>query len=99
MHGAKTYDVIVAGVGTMGAATCWHLAQRGLRVLGLEQFGIPHARGSSHGYSRAIRLSYYEHPDYVPLLKRAWDLWRDLEVAAQKPLERFGLGRRLDDDK
>lgn len=83
---ANTYDVIVAGVGAMGAAACWHLARRGLRVLGLEQFGIPHARGSSHGYSRAIRLSYYEHLDYVPLLKRAWNLWRDLEAESGQTL-------------
>ena len=83
---SNNYDVIVAGVGAMGASACWHLARRGLRVLGLEQFGIPHARGSSHGYSRAIRLSYYEHPDYVPLLKRAWDLWRDLEAESGQTL-------------
>ncbi|MDH3584968.1 MAG: N-methyl-L-tryptophan oxidase [Phycisphaerae bacterium] len=73
------YDVIVIGVGAMGASTCWHLARRGHRVLGLEQFGIPHDLGSSHGRSRMIRLAYYEHADYVPLLKRAYALWRELE--------------------
>jgi len=73
------YDVIVVGVGAMGAAACFHLARRHRRVLGLEQFGIPHALGSSHGDSRMIRLCYYEHPDYVPLLKRAYALWAQLE--------------------
>ena len=54
-------------------------------MLGLEQFDIPHALGSSHGYSRMIRLAYYEHPDYVPLLRRAYELWDELEkVSGQK---------------
>jgi sarcosine oxidase len=73
------FDVIVVGIGAMGAAACWQLARRGLRVLGLEQFDIPHSRGSSHGYSRLTRTAYYEHPDYVPLLRRAHALWRELE--------------------
>jgi sarcosine oxidase len=73
----KSFDVIVLGVGAMGAAACWHLARRGVRVLGLEQNGIPNSLGSSHGYSRAIRLAYFEHPDYVPLLKQAWALWQE----------------------
>jgi sarcosine oxidase len=74
-----TYDLIVIGVGGMGSATVYHAARRGLRVLGLEQFDIPHAQGSSHGINRIIRLAYYEHPSYVPLLRRAYELWRELE--------------------
>ncbi|MBC8102032.1 MAG: N-methyl-L-tryptophan oxidase [Cytophagales bacterium] len=81
-----SYEVIVLGVGAMGTAACWHLARRGVRVLGLEQQGIPNALGSSHGYSRAIRLAYFEHPDYVPLLKRAWALWRELEEVSGQTL-------------
>ena len=73
------YDVIVIGVGSMGAAACYHLAKRGVRVLGLEQFGIPHTLGAHHGQSRMIRQAYYEHADYVPLLKRAYTLWDELE--------------------
>jgi sarcosine oxidase len=73
------YDVIVLGAGGMGGAALYHLARRGARVLGVEQFTIPHDRGSSHGVSRIIRLAYWEHPDYVPLVRRAYDLWRDLE--------------------
>ena len=71
---AQTFDVIVIGVGTMGAAACYHLAQRGVRVLGLEKFAVPHDQGAGHGFSRMIRLAYHEHPDYVPLLKRAYEL-------------------------
>jgi sarcosine oxidase len=75
----NVYDAIVVGVGGMGSAACYHLARRGLRTLGLEQFDIPHAMGSSHGVTRIIRLAYYEHPSYVPLLLRAFDLWYELE--------------------
>jgi sarcosine oxidase len=74
---ATEYDVIVAGVGGVGASACWHLAKRGLRVLGLEQFDIPHAQGSSHGLTRIIRLAYHESPAYVPLVRRAMELWRE----------------------
>ena len=73
------YDVIVVGLGSMGSAACWHLARRGARVLGLEQFNIPHALGSHHGASRMIRLAYFEHRDYVALLLRAYELWDLLE--------------------
>lgn len=76
------YDVIVVGVGAMGSATTYHLARRGKRVLGLERFDIPHSMGSSHGHTRIIRLAYYEHPSYVRLLRRAYELWRDLESRA-----------------
>jgi sarcosine oxidase len=76
------YDAVVIGVGTMGAAACDALARRGARVLGLEQFDIPHGQGSHHGQSRMFRMSYYEHPDYVPLLKRAFEMWQELERRA-----------------
>jgi sarcosine oxidase len=75
----RTFDVIVVGLGAMGSAAAQQLASRGVRVLGLEQFDIPHALGSSHGSSRMIRLAYYEHADYVPLLRRAYELWKSLE--------------------
>lgn len=80
------YDVAVIGVGGMGSATVYHLARRGVRVLGLEQFDIPHELGSSHGVSRIIRLAYAEHPDYVPLLWRSYELWRELENLAGERL-------------
>lgn len=72
------YDVIVIGVGTMGAAACDVLARRGVKVLGIDQFSPPHDRGSHHGDTRMFRMAYYEHPDYVPLLKRSRELWLEL---------------------
>ena len=80
------YDAIVVGVGGMGSAACYQLARRGARVLGLEQFGVGHDRGSSHGQSRMIRMAYYEHPDYVPLLRRAYELWDELNALTGQPL-------------
>ena len=76
---STSYDVIVLGIGGMGSAAAWALAKRGAKVLGLEQFELGHARGSSHGETRLIRQAYFEHPDYVPLLKRAYELWDELE--------------------
>lgn len=87
----RAHDIIVIGVGAMGSAACCHLARTGARVLGLEQFDIPHALGSSHGQSRMIRTAYFEHPDYVPLLRRAYQLWDELEATSgQKLLHRTG---------
>jgi sarcosine oxidase len=77
MSGA--YDAIVIGLGGMGGAAACALARRGARVLGLEQFACGHDRGSSHGQTRIIRQAYYEHPDYVPLVRRAYEGWYDLE--------------------
>ena len=86
------FDVIVLGVGGMGSAACYHLAKRGVRVLGLEQFSLTHDRGSSHGETRIIRKAYFEDPSYVPLLERAYQLWGELEAEAQERLfERTGL--------
>ncbi len=73
------FEVIVLGAGSMGSAACYHLAKRGVSVLGIDQFDIPNNRSSHHGKSRMIRKAYYEHPDYVPLLQRAYELWGDLE--------------------
>ena len=82
----RHYDVIVAGVGGMGSAAVYHLARRGAKVLGLERFDIAHERGSSHGVNRIIRLAYMEHPSYVPLLRRAYELWREIENLAGERL-------------
>lgn len=81
-----TYDAIVIGVGGMGSATLYHLAKRGLSVLGIEQFGIPHDMGSSHGLTRIIRLAYYEDSSYVPLLHRTYELWNTLEQESGEKL-------------
>jgi sarcosine oxidase len=86
------YDTIVVGLGAMGSATLFHLADRGQRVLGLEQFAPNHRMGSSHGDSRIIREQYFEHPQYVPLVQRAYVLWRELEKRAGVPLMRINGG-------
>lgn len=76
----NNYDVLVIGAGSMGVAACYQLAARGIKVLGLEQFdSIPHDKGSHAGQSRIIRKAYFEHPDYVPLLQRAYHNWQQLE--------------------
>jgi sarcosine oxidase len=75
------YDVAVIGLGAMGSAAAYHLARRGKRVVAFEQFEPGHDRGSSHGESRIIRLAYFEHPSYVPLLRGAYAAWRELERA------------------
>ncbi|HEU4748472.1 MAG TPA: N-methyl-L-tryptophan oxidase, partial [Gemmatimonadaceae bacterium] len=77
---------MILGLGAMGRATLFHLAQRGRRVLGLEQYASGHKLGSSHGDSRIIREMYFEHPLYVPLVQRAYDLWRELEERSGRSL-------------
>src|SRR5688572_5244253 len=77
---AERYDVIVAGLGAMGSACAYHLARRGLRVLGLDPNDPPHTLGSSHGESRVIREAYFEDPAYVPLVRRAYEEWAALEI-------------------
>ncbi len=75
----KTFDVAVLGVGGIGSAACYHLARAGLRVVGIEQFSIPHSRGSSHGVTRILREGLHENETYVPLVRRALELWHELE--------------------
>ena len=73
-----SYDVIVAGLGGFGSATAAHLAARGQRVLGLDQYPPAHANGASHGETRIVRQAYFEGTGYVPLLRRAYELWDEL---------------------
>ena len=88
----ELYDAIVLGVGGVGSATLRELARRDLNVLGIDQFAVAHDRGSSHGKTRLIRQAYFEHPDYVPLLIRAYELWDELEqTTSRKLFYRSGL--------
>ena len=80
------YEVIVVGLGAMGSSTAYHLAQRGLRVLGLDRYQPPHNFGSSHGLTRIIREAYFEDPLYVPLVQRAYELWAELEKQSGRQL-------------
>jgi sarcosine oxidase len=81
-----SYDVAVVGLGAMGSAAACHLAAKGRNVLGLDRFTPPHAYGSSHGQTRIIREAYFEHPLYVPLVQRAYELWAELEQASARAL-------------
>jgi sarcosine oxidase len=83
-----SYDIILAGLGAMGSATAWNLGGRGVRVLGLDRYHPPHALGSTHGGSRVIRETAFEHPRYVPLARRAYAAWRRLEAASGESLLR-----------
>ncbi len=86
------YDAIVLGVGGVGSAALFHLAKRGVRVLGIDRFVPGHDRGSSHGQSRIIRRAYFEHPDYVPLVEQAFGDWRELEGrSGEKLFHQSGL--------
>jgi sarcosine oxidase len=83
------HDVIVVGLGAMGSASLYALTRAksaGRRVLGIDRFAPPHGRGSSHGRTRIIREAYFEHPAYVPIVRRAFDLWRELEGSVGRPL-------------
>jgi sarcosine oxidase len=80
------FDVVVCGLGAMGSAALYRLARAGARVLGIDRYPASHDCGSSHGLTRVIRLGYFEHPSYVPLLRRAYTLWRELEATAGRPL-------------
>ncbi|HEX6535341.1 MAG TPA: N-methyl-L-tryptophan oxidase [Gemmatimonadaceae bacterium] len=85
---ATDHDVIVVGAGAMGSATAWRLALEGASVLALDRWDPPHAHGSSHGRSRIIREAYYEHPRYVPLVRRAYELWGEVERESGRVLLR-----------
>ena len=79
-------SVAVIGAGMAGSAAAMHLARRGGRVTLFDQFAYGHDRGSSHGATRLFRIAYFEHPDYVPILQRAYALWKSLEKDAGEKL-------------
>ena len=88
----STFDIIVIGTGGGGSAALYELAKRGVRAAGIDRFTAGHDRGSSHGKTRLIRQAYYEHPDYVPLVLRAYQRWADLEVRrGERLFQQVGL--------
>ena len=91
--------VIVVGLGAVGSATALQLAARGHRVLGFDHFTPPHNHGSSHGQSRIIRQAYWEDHRYVPLLMRAYELWKKLEADSGESLMRIVGGLMIGDRK
>lgn len=86
MSAKNQFDLIIVGVGSMGAATAYYLSKQGLKVLGIEQFDIVHERGSHGGQSRIIRKAYFEHPDYVPLMHKAYENWKQIESESNTKL-------------
>jgi sarcosine oxidase len=76
---SNEFDTVIVGLGAMGSAALYHLASRGVKVLGVDRFVTPHIHGSTHGRTRIIREAYYEHPCYVPIVQRAYELWSSLE--------------------
>jgi sarcosine oxidase len=91
------YDVIVVALGSMGSAAAHTLAARGQRVLGLETFWPAHDQGSAHGGTRIIRQAYFEGPAYVPLLRGAFDGWRELQEQSGRELVRLCGGIYIGD--
>lgn len=83
-------SIAVVGVGSIGAMVLWQLARRGANVTGFEQFSPGHDRGAHGGETRIFRTAYQESPDYVPLLVRAKQLWRELEAESGANLLHLG---------
>ncbi|HJS85745.1 MAG TPA: N-methyl-L-tryptophan oxidase [Acetobacteraceae bacterium] len=86
MSHSATADVIVVGLGAMGAATLARLARRGARAIGIDRRHPPHDHGSSHGETRITRLAVGEGAVYVPLARRSHALWREMEQETGKRL-------------
>jgi len=84
--GTTRFDALVVGCGAMGSAVSYNLARKGMKVIALDRFGLGHTEGSSHGQTRIIRLAYYEDPRYVPILRRAFESWRELEAHTGRKL-------------
>lgn len=77
----ETTDVVVVGLGAMGAAALYQLARRGVRAVGIDRFAPPHSLGSSHGETRITRQAVGEGAAYAPLVLRSHEIWRELEAA------------------
>ena len=75
----NTYDVAVIGLGALGSSTLWQLSKSGKKILGIDQFSPPHTMGSSHGETRITRLAVGEGMDFVPIVKRSHEIWKELE--------------------
>jgi sarcosine oxidase len=85
------FDVAVIGLGALGSSTLWQLSKTGKRVLGIDQFSPPHTMGSSHGETRITRLAVGEGMDFVPIVMRSHEIWREIEaITGQAIMTRTG---------
>ncbi|MDI1351500.1 MAG: N-methyl-L-tryptophan oxidase [bacterium] len=82
----KIYDIIILGCGGVGSATLYSSAKAGFKTLGIEQYHFGHTHGGTHGESRAFRMAYYDNPQYIPLLKKAYQSWKKFEKLSKKKL-------------
>ena len=83
---AVTADVVVVGLGAMGAASAWQLARRGMSVVGIDRYHPPHNLGSSHAGTRITRIAIGEGDRYVPMVRRAHEIWREIERETSREL-------------
>src|SRR5918992_1301256 len=93
------FETLVLGLGAVGSSAVYQLARRGSRVLGLDQFSPPHNNGSSHGETRIIRQAIGEGAEYVPLVLRSYELWREIEKEIGKELLTVTGGLILESQK
>src|SRR5579884_1072722 len=91
--------ILVLGLGIMGSSAALHLARRGHEVIGVDAYARGHTLGSSHGKTRIIRQAYFEAPDYVPLLRRAYELWDELEKSTGRKLLTLDSGLFIGDEQ
>ncbi|WP_304517696.1 N-methyl-L-tryptophan oxidase [Cecembia rubra] len=82
----KVFDIAVIGLGALGSSTLWQLSKSGKRILGIDQFAPPHTMGSSHGESRITRLAVGEGMDFVPVVMRSHEIWREIEKISGKEI-------------
>jgi sarcosine oxidase len=75
----NAFDIAVIGLGAIGASCLWHLSKSGKKVLGIDQFSPPHTMGSSHGETRITRLAVGEGMDFIPIVMRSHEIWREIE--------------------
>lgn len=82
----NSFETIVVGLGAMGSATLYQLAQRGVKALGIDLLSPPHSFGSSHGDTRITRQAIGEGDHYTPLSLRSYEIFREMEVKSQTRL-------------
>jgi len=83
---AITADIVVVGLGAVGSAALYQAAKLGAKVVGIDRFTPPHDQGSSHGETRITRQALGEGREFVPLVLRSNEIWKELEAASGRSL-------------